>query len=97
MIHHNELRDITADLLSEVCDSFSMEPCLQPVTDVQLRKKQQTGKIEQDWTSWQHQYIIQLAHTHPTMHCIHLVFILSEGKLVIKQNFRLGMHLCTYT
>ena len=35
-IRHNELRDITADLLSEVCHGVGTEPCLQPVTDEQL-------------------------------------------------------------
>ena len=31
-IRHNELRDITASLLSEVCHGVSKEPCLQPLT-----------------------------------------------------------------
>ena len=35
-IRHNELRDITADLLTEVRHSIGTEPCLQPVTDEQL-------------------------------------------------------------
>ena len=35
-IRHNELRNITADLLSEVCHRVGTEPCLQPVTDKQL-------------------------------------------------------------
>ena len=33
---HNEIRDITADLLSEVCHSVSTEPCLQEITEEQL-------------------------------------------------------------
>ena len=35
-IHHNEIHDITADLLSEVCHSVGMEPGLQHVTEEQL-------------------------------------------------------------
>ena len=36
IIRHNEVRDITASLLSEVCSNVSMEPCLQPLTGEQL-------------------------------------------------------------
>ena len=35
-IRHNEVRDITADLLSEVCHNVGTEPSLQPVTGEQL-------------------------------------------------------------
>lgn len=35
-IRHNEIRDITADLLSEVCHNVGTEPCLQPVTGEHL-------------------------------------------------------------
>ena len=35
-IRHNEIRNITADLLSEVCHSVGTEPNLQPVTEEQL-------------------------------------------------------------
>ena len=38
-IRHNEIRDITADLLSEVCHNVGTEPCLQPVTGEQLRHR----------------------------------------------------------
>ena len=31
-IRHNEIRDITADLLTEICHDVSMEPDLQPLT-----------------------------------------------------------------
>ena len=31
-IRHNEIRDVTADLLSEVCHNVGIEPSLQPVT-----------------------------------------------------------------
>ena len=35
-IRHNEVRDITADLMSEVCHGVGTEPHLQPVTEEQL-------------------------------------------------------------
>ena len=35
-IRHNEIRDITADLLSEVCHNVGTEPGLQPITDEQM-------------------------------------------------------------
>ena len=35
-IRHNEIRDITADLLSEVCHNVGTEPDLQPITDEQM-------------------------------------------------------------
>ena len=35
-IRHNEIRDITAELLSEICHSVGTEPNLQPVTEEQL-------------------------------------------------------------
>ena len=35
-IRHNQLRDITAELLSEVCHNVGTEPPLQPVTDEHL-------------------------------------------------------------
>ena len=35
-IRHNEIRDITAELMSEVCHGVGTEPELQPVTDEQL-------------------------------------------------------------
>ena len=38
-IHHNEIRDITADLLSEVCHGVETEPHLQPVTGEELRHR----------------------------------------------------------
>ena len=33
-IHHNEIRDITAELLSEVCHNVGTEPPLQPITSI---------------------------------------------------------------
>ena len=36
-IRHNEIRDITADFLSEVCHNVGTEPSLQPVTGEQMR------------------------------------------------------------
>ena len=35
-IRHNEVRDIAAGLLTEVCHGVGTEPCLQPVTDERL-------------------------------------------------------------
>ena len=35
-IRHNEIRDITASLLSEVCSNVEIEPHLQPLTGEQL-------------------------------------------------------------
>ena len=32
MVRHNEIRDITANLLTEVCHDVQIEPCLQPLT-----------------------------------------------------------------
>ena len=35
-MRHNDIRDITADVLTEVCPSVSIEPTLQPFTGEQL-------------------------------------------------------------
>ena len=48
-IRHNEVRDITATLLTEVCHDVCVEPDLQPVTSNQLKTEpQQTGKTVPD-------------------------------------------------
>ena len=36
MVRHNEIRDITANLLTEVCRDVQIEPCLQPLTGESL-------------------------------------------------------------
>ena len=36
-IRHNEIRNLTAELLSEVCHSVSVEPHLQPLSGETLR------------------------------------------------------------
>ena len=36
MVRHNEIRDITANLLTEVCHDVQIEPCLQPLTGESL-------------------------------------------------------------
>ena len=36
IIRHNEIRDLTADLMSEVCLDVCVEPALQPLTGEQL-------------------------------------------------------------
>ena len=44
IIRHNEVRDFTANLLSEVCHDVCVEPTLQPITGEVLM-------LAQDWTS----------------------------------------------
>ena len=43
-LRHNDLRDITDELLSEVCKGVENEPMLQPLTGETL--KYQTAKTE---------------------------------------------------
>lgn len=38
-IRHNEIRDITASLMNEVCHAVGTEPCLQPVNGEQLHHR----------------------------------------------------------
>lgn len=38
-IRHNEVRDITAEFLTEICHGVGTEPCLQPVTDERLTQR----------------------------------------------------------
>ena len=38
-IRHNEVRDITAELLSEVCHDVEVEPHLQPLSDERFQQK----------------------------------------------------------
>ena len=38
-IHHNEIRDITANLLSEVCNDVRVEPDLQELTTEELSRR----------------------------------------------------------
>ena len=45
-MRHNDIRDITADVLTEVCPSVSIEPILQPLTGEQLQY--QTANTEDD-------------------------------------------------
>ena len=45
-MQHNNIRDITADVLTEVCPSVSIEPILQPLTGEQLQY--QTANTEDD-------------------------------------------------
>ena len=37
IIHHNEIRDVTASLLQETCHNVSIEPLLQPLTGERMR------------------------------------------------------------
>ena len=42
-LRHNEIRDITADLLTKVCHDVAIEPMLQPLNgEKSIRRKQQT-------------------------------------------------------
>ena len=45
-MRHNDIRDITVDVLTEVCPSVSIEPILQPLTGEQLQY--QTANTEDD-------------------------------------------------
>ena len=38
-LRHNEIRDITADVLTEVCHDVAIEPMLQPLTGEKFQKK----------------------------------------------------------
>jgi len=49
-IRHNEVRDITAELLSEVCHDVEVEPHLQPLA--KWWKFQQKTANTQDGTTW---------------------------------------------
>ena len=44
-IRHNELRDIAAELLSEVCHNVGTEPPLQPITDEYLSYRTANRKM----------------------------------------------------
>ena len=50
-MRHNELRNITADLLTEVCLGVGVEPHLQPVTEEQITHELQIVKKGLEWTS----------------------------------------------
>ena len=38
-LHHNEVRDITAELLTEVCNDVEVEPHLQPLSNKRFQQK----------------------------------------------------------
>ncbi len=50
-IPHNEIRDLTAHLMSEVCYNVGIEPELQPLTDERLNLilDLPMGKMVLDW------------------------------------------------
>ncbi len=48
IIRHNEVRDITADLLTKICHDVEIEPTLQPLTG-ERSYMQQIQKMEQGW------------------------------------------------
>ena len=51
-ISHNELRDITASLLTEVCHAVGTEPCLQPLSGKQLKYKTANDADEARLEQW---------------------------------------------
>ena len=51
-ICHNELRDLTAFLLSEICHGVAIEPSLQPITSETLHHTTTKPKMVPVWTSW---------------------------------------------
>ena len=50
-IRHNDLRDLTANLLSNVCNDVEIEPKLLPVTGENFRIEQQIHTLKQDLIS----------------------------------------------
>ena len=50
-IHHNEVRDITADLMSDVCHNVGLEPTLQPLLKRGYTTALQTLRMELMLTS----------------------------------------------
>ena len=48
-IRHNEIRDFSANLLSEVCHNVSIEPHLQPITGEILSGVSATRKTSSRW------------------------------------------------
>ena len=50
ILRHNEIRDLTANLLTEVCHKVSIEPDLQPLTGESLRGTYRLLKMGQDLT-----------------------------------------------
>ena len=49
-IRHNELHDLTAELLTEACHSVRTEPPLQPLGDEQLRQRTANREDREDCT-----------------------------------------------
>ena len=46
-VRHNEVQDITADLLTEVCHGVGIEPHLQPITkESSFHSEPRTGKMQ---------------------------------------------------
>ena len=49
-IRHNDLRDLTANMLSEVCKDVEIEPKLTRLTGKELGEELQTQRMKQDLT-----------------------------------------------
>ena len=49
-IRHNEIRDLTANLVSEVCSNVSVEPMLQSITGETFHRASANVQKEQGWT-----------------------------------------------
>ena len=61
-IRHNEIRDISAGLLTEVYHGVGTEPCLQPVTG------QPTEKMVLVWTLWRRAFGGEIGNAHFSMY-----------------------------
>ena len=62
-IHHNEIRDLTANLLSEVCPDVGAEPALQPLDSEPLQYATANGEdgvrldvVARDFWGWNRQH-----------------------------------------
>ena len=49
-MRHNDLRDLTANMLSEVCKDIEVKPKLAPLTGEELDSKLQKQRMKQDST-----------------------------------------------
>ena len=66
IMRHNELRDVTANLLSEVCRGVGIEPTLQPLANETLRyctaNKEEGARLdivaEDFWSHRQHAFLM---------------------------------------
>ncbi len=45
-MRHNEVRDLTATMLGEICNDIEIEPMLQPLTGEQMRHRTTVTGVE---------------------------------------------------